>query len=284
MTAAGEFDGVLISGVYGTGKSSVAVEIAETLERRGVSYGALDLDWLTWFDVPGMDAGAARRVYLANVAAVVRHYRDFGVRHVVLAGAVRDKDEVRALETAAAIPLRVVRLEVTLDEIARRLRPDPAADPTTSRSPLYGSPIRSVSASRIFRSSTPARFRASPARSSTGSTGSPERLWPGSYRKGPSTIASAGLPANSGSGRRDYRTRISDISLASFGARRATREHLTGAAKLLSARSRRAPGSVALSRTRAIVNGRCAAFGCGVLVTTVADHIFRGFETDEARA
>jgi hypothetical protein len=27
---------------------------AETLERRGVPCGALDLDWLTWFHVPGM--------------------------------------------------------------------------------------------------------------------------------------------------------------------------------------------------------------------------------------
>lgn len=127
MTATDEVDGVLISGVYGTGKSSVAAEIAETLERRGVSYGALDLDWLTWFDVPGMDEAAARHVYLANVATVVRNYRGFGVRHVVLAGSVRGKDEVRALEVAAAIPLRVVRLEVTLDEIARRLRPDPTS-------------------------------------------------------------------------------------------------------------------------------------------------------------
>ena len=55
MSATGEVDGVLICGVYGTGKSSLAAEIAETLERHGVSYGALDLDWLTWFDVPGMD-------------------------------------------------------------------------------------------------------------------------------------------------------------------------------------------------------------------------------------
>ena len=31
------------------------------------------------------------------------------------------------LETAAELPLRVVRLEVPLDEIARRLRPDPTS-------------------------------------------------------------------------------------------------------------------------------------------------------------
>jgi adenylylsulfate kinase-like enzyme len=127
VSATGEVDGVLICGVYGTGKSSLAAEIAETLERHGVSYGALDLDWLTWFDVPGMDHTAARDVYLANVAAVVRNYRDFGIRHVVLAGSVRDTDEVRALEAAASIPLRVVRLEVPLEEIARRLRPDPTS-------------------------------------------------------------------------------------------------------------------------------------------------------------
>jgi gluconate kinase len=127
VTATGEVDGVLICGVYGTGKSSVAAEIAETLERRGVPYGALDLDWLTWFDVPGMDRTAARDVYLSNVASVARNYREFGVRHVVLAGAVRDADEVRMLETAAAIPLRIVRLEVPLDEIARRLHTDPTS-------------------------------------------------------------------------------------------------------------------------------------------------------------
>jgi hypothetical protein len=42
-------------------------------------------------------------------------------------GSVRDTDEVRALEVAASIPLRVVRLEVPLEEIARRLRPDPTS-------------------------------------------------------------------------------------------------------------------------------------------------------------
>jgi Mrp family chromosome partitioning ATPase len=42
--------GVLIVGVYGTGKTSVCTEIAEVLEAAGVSYGAIDLDWLGWYD------------------------------------------------------------------------------------------------------------------------------------------------------------------------------------------------------------------------------------------
>jgi adenylylsulfate kinase-like enzyme len=129
VAATDDLEGVLITGVYGTGKSSVAAEIAETLERLGVAYGAVDLDWVTWFDVPGMARDAANRVYLANVADVVRNYREFGVRRLVFAGAVHDRNEVRELEEAAAVPLRVVRLEVPFDEIERRLQ----EDPTTGR-------------------------------------------------------------------------------------------------------------------------------------------------------
>lgn len=124
-----DVDGVLITGVYGTGKSTVAAEIAETLERQGRPYGALDLDWLTWFEVPGLERDELTGVYLANVADVVRNYREAGVRYIVLAGAVRSRNEVDALQMATAVPLRVVRLEVGIDEIERRL----SADPTTGR-------------------------------------------------------------------------------------------------------------------------------------------------------
>ena len=126
VTATDEVDGLLVCGVYGTGKSSVAAEIAETLERRGVPYGALDLDWLAWFDVPGMDRHAARDVYLDNVASVIRNYRAIGVRHVVMAGSVRDRDEVRALATAAAIPLprRATRGAAGGDHPPAAARPD----------------------------------------------------------------------------------------------------------------------------------------------------------------
>lgn len=72
-----------------------------------------------------LDRGALTDVYLANVADVVRNNRNAGVRRFVLAGAVPTREEVRALEGAAAVPLLVVRLEVERNEIERRLQADP---------------------------------------------------------------------------------------------------------------------------------------------------------------
>jgi adenylylsulfate kinase-like enzyme len=82
----GEVEGVLITGVYGAGKSSVAEEIADALEARCARFGAVDLDWLMWFGVPGVESENLRRVFLANLAAVVANYRDAGVIYFVLPG------------------------------------------------------------------------------------------------------------------------------------------------------------------------------------------------------
>jgi adenylylsulfate kinase-like enzyme len=61
---------VVITGAYGTGKTSLVEEIADILEERGDRYGALDLDWLAWFDPGFGDHSAARPVMLKNVDAV----------------------------------------------------------------------------------------------------------------------------------------------------------------------------------------------------------------------
>jgi adenylylsulfate kinase-like enzyme len=50
-------EGVLLTGVYGSGKSSVAEEIAYLLEQQGEPYALLDLDYLGWSGralVPGI--------------------------------------------------------------------------------------------------------------------------------------------------------------------------------------------------------------------------------------
>lgn len=121
-------EAVLVTGVYGAGKSTVVADIGGMLERRGEYYGVLDVDWLGWFDAGVGDEGH-RRVLLSNVQRVCGAYLEVGVRRLALAHAVRDRAELDALRVAVAVPMRVVRLDVSADLVARRL----SADPTEER-------------------------------------------------------------------------------------------------------------------------------------------------------
>jgi hypothetical protein len=82
---------------------------------------------LVWFGVPGVEPENLRQVFLANLAAVVANYRDAGVIHLVFAGVVRDREEVGELEAAAGMPLRVVRLVVSREQVNHRLTNDPTS-------------------------------------------------------------------------------------------------------------------------------------------------------------
>jgi adenylylsulfate kinase-like enzyme len=115
-------EAVLITGVFGSGKSSVAEEIADRLEDGGLPYGALDLDWLAWASTGTNDEKAEHHMMLVNLVAVVGNYLAAGVRFFVLARAIRDGSELESLRTAMSMPLTVVRLTVPLEEIERRVQ------------------------------------------------------------------------------------------------------------------------------------------------------------------
>jgi RimJ/RimL family protein N-acetyltransferase len=117
---------VLITGLFGTGKSSVAVEIADILEKRGLPYAVVDLDWLCWGSAGGVE-GAEHRMMLANLAPVVANYLDAGVRSFVLARSLRTDEELATLRSSLPMALRVVELVVPFDEIERRLGSDVTA-------------------------------------------------------------------------------------------------------------------------------------------------------------
>jgi len=117
-------EGVLITGVYGSGKSSVAAEIAYLLEERRRPYALLDLDYLGW---GGIDDVASYFLMLRNLAAVAGNYREAGVSTFVVAWFVRDHGALGAVQEAVGVPLRVVRLTVPLDAIRQRLATDPTA-------------------------------------------------------------------------------------------------------------------------------------------------------------
>ena len=127
-------DGVLLTGSFGSGKSTVAVEIADLLERRGTPYALIDLDFLGWFGTgrptdAGDDADHddLSPLLLANLAAVAANYRRAGIGRFVLAHTVDSLTEVQEIRAALDAPLRVVRLDVPLEVIERRLGADPTA-------------------------------------------------------------------------------------------------------------------------------------------------------------
>jgi energy-coupling factor transporter ATP-binding protein EcfA2 len=123
----GPEEAVLITGVYGSGKSSVAQELAYLLEKQDAPYALLDLDFLGWAYTGDGGRAAWLGVMLRNLAALVGNYLEIGVRFFVLAGAIRDLAEREAIEAELSMLLRVVRLTVPLQKIEDRLRPDPTA-------------------------------------------------------------------------------------------------------------------------------------------------------------
>ena len=112
---------VVVTGVYGVGKTTVVEEMAEQLEDTGLTFGAIDLDWLWWFNVPNLDDRAVDAIGLANLAAVASNYLAAGVSHLMLAGAVADDTDLAELGRAIRCPLRVVRLTLSYPEIENRL-------------------------------------------------------------------------------------------------------------------------------------------------------------------
>jgi energy-coupling factor transporter ATP-binding protein EcfA2 len=135
-------EAVLITGVYGSGKSTVAAEIAYLLEQRRQPYALLDLDFLGWGVNYSDDDSAGLALMLRNLAAVVSNYRESRISDFVLAYFVRDQDALRGIRKAVGIPLRVVRLVVPLPDIEQRL----AADVTTERQEELREAARQIAA------------------------------------------------------------------------------------------------------------------------------------------
>lgn len=123
-------EAVVVTGVYGAGKSTVVADLGFVMEARGLTYGAIDVDWLGWFD-DGRDAAAHQQVVLANVRDLCLRYLDLGIRRLALARSVRDESALHDLRSAIPAPLRVVRLEVARPLVEERLSRDPTEERRT---------------------------------------------------------------------------------------------------------------------------------------------------------
>ena len=122
-------EAVLLTGVYGVGKSTVVEEMSEQLEAGNVPYAAIDVDWLWWFDVPGLPMSRSREILLDNLKSLVGNYIDAGVRRLLLAWTVKDAGDLELIRAALDCPLRVIRLTAPKDVVRQRL----AESPTVGR-------------------------------------------------------------------------------------------------------------------------------------------------------
>ena len=118
---------VVLTGAYGSGKTTTAVEIADRLDAAGVPSAAIDLDWLGWHSAPGIDEHEDPRLTLANLAAMRAVYLEAGVRSFVLAWRIRDVRQLERLHDVLRMPATVVRIDVPIGVIEQRLGGDPNA-------------------------------------------------------------------------------------------------------------------------------------------------------------
>lgn len=117
---------ILITGVYGVGKSTVLAEIGTIMEERALRFAVIDLDWLRWFYTGSEDESADFDLLIRNLGDVITNLRSAGITRFATALSVDSRGQRDAIALAIGGRLCVVRLEATLAEITERIGGDVA--------------------------------------------------------------------------------------------------------------------------------------------------------------
>jgi gluconate kinase len=101
----------------------VADEIAVLLHEQSLSYALIDLDWLCQTYPAPIDDPYREEFMLKNLAAIWPNYRAEGVRYLVLARVIEDRDHLdRYREAIPEADIQVVRVVAPPEVIQERLR------------------------------------------------------------------------------------------------------------------------------------------------------------------
>jgi hypothetical protein len=117
---------LLITGGIASGKTSVAIEIGELLERSNHFYAVIDLDFLCWAKPDPHCGTSVNQLLVRNLVPVVQGFRDSGIDWFVLPRLIVNPDEFEllrdALATVGVDDLTVIELTVANAIALRRLQ------------------------------------------------------------------------------------------------------------------------------------------------------------------
>ena len=111
-----------MNGTCGSGKTTIGAAVAELAARSGESVAFVDMDALSQSWPRPQDDPFNKVLGIRNLSSVVRNFSDDGVMSVVIAGVIRDEEDLARYEEALRLNLTVVRLLAPLDVIDERLR------------------------------------------------------------------------------------------------------------------------------------------------------------------
>ena len=114
---------LLLTGTLGSGKTTLATEVARLAEDAGVASAAIDLDWLCWVHLgASLTAHQLDSLILQNLMSIWPNFRSVGVEYLVLARALLDRTLLVALRREfPQTPVTVLRLHASPQTIEARL-------------------------------------------------------------------------------------------------------------------------------------------------------------------
>ena len=113
---------LVVTGPVGVGKTSVASELSELLDRAGSPHAFVDMDSLRWcYPRPSGDRFRAK-LALRNLAAIWPNFEAAGAKRLIVSEVVESRDDLDRL--AVAVPgadIYVVLLSASIDALLARV-------------------------------------------------------------------------------------------------------------------------------------------------------------------